>query len=217
MLWKWSIGRVGWKYSKCMKTWSLTSTWSYCLWSLGHIMKVVYTLYQPLLIVYSKHRLDEMYFITTEWNFTPVHVRTCRASAMRCLFGWLTLLALPSLIYRNFALQIHSQGDAVQYISQITLQTSWITNMADENGVWKEGAVEVPTFLAQKIACSRLCGHLKMAVLGRISELNCVVLTGKSTELFCQKIASNRAILLEYGLVIAMWWGPFQIFVKIDS
>ena len=42
ILWKWSMGRVGWKYSKCMKTWSLTSTWSYFLWSLGHIMKVVY-------------------------------------------------------------------------------------------------------------------------------------------------------------------------------
>ena len=76
--------------------------------------------------------------------------------------------------------------------------------MADENGAWKEGAVEVPTFLTQKIACSQLCGHLKMAVLRRISELNCVVLTGESTELFCLKIASNRAILQEYGLVIAM-------------
>ena len=63
--------------------------------------------------------------------------------------------------------------------------------MADENGVWKEGAVEVPTFLTQKLACSRLYGHLKMAVLGRISELNWVVLTGESTELFCPKIASN--------------------------
>ena len=32
-LWRESRGR---KYSKCMKTWSLTSTSSYCLWSLGH-------------------------------------------------------------------------------------------------------------------------------------------------------------------------------------
>ena len=75
-------------------------------WSCNHAIftKPSHTLYQPLLIVYSKYRLDEMHFITTLWNFTPVHVRTCRASAMQCLFGWLTLLAFPSLIYRNFSL-----------------------------------------------------------------------------------------------------------------
>ena len=37
-------------------------------WSCNHAIftKPSHTLYQPLLIVYSKHRLDEMYFITTE-------------------------------------------------------------------------------------------------------------------------------------------------------
>ena len=30
------------KYSQCMKIRSFTSTSGYCLWSLGHIMKVVY-------------------------------------------------------------------------------------------------------------------------------------------------------------------------------
>ena len=36
---------VGRKYSKCMKTWSLTSSWNYCTFMAlyGHIMKVDYT------------------------------------------------------------------------------------------------------------------------------------------------------------------------------